>query len=257
MAWRAVRPWLCGIAELIFEPICHGCQKELPVQDNARNKGVADRVWCEPCLQNMHSILSRCCVRCGAESRFVQPKDTDCRLCREHRYRFRRAVSVGNYHDTLSELVVRMKGLRDETLAWQLGILLGKRVEQVWGRNGFDWLIPVPCWWGKRLRRGFVAAEVIAGAVHRVTGVSVNRTALRCCRRTAKQGTLSTSARFRNVTGMFEMSAADTVKGKRVLLVDDVMTSGATASQAAGVLRRIGRAASVDLAVLARGTRGR
>jgi len=255
--WRAIRPWLQGIGELVFEPVCHGCLANLPDSENAPAEGLQSRAWCANCLEEMLSNLSSCCARCGAASKFVRPQDADCRLCRQHRFRFDRSVAVGNYQARLSELVVRMKGLRDESLAWQMGLLLGQRVKQVWGADRFDLLVPVPCWWGKRLRKGFVAAEIIANAVSHVTKIPESDSALRCCRKTSKQGTLSTSARFRNVIGMFELAVADRVRGKRVLLVDDVMTSGATASQAAGVLRRFGCAESVDLAVLARGTRGK
>jgi ComF family protein len=177
-------------------------------------------------------------------------------LCRDLQLRFAAAVAVGNYHRTLSELVVRMKGQRDEALAWQLGQLLGGRVAELWAGSSFDMIVPVPAWWGRRLRRGFVASEIIAQSVGEVLGVAVNRRLLRCGRAAAKQGTLSTAARFRNVAGLFELAPGRTVRDQSVLLVDDVMTSGATASQAADVLKRAGGARRVQVAVVARGARG-
>jgi ComF family protein len=248
-------PLIRGVGGLVFEPICQGCGELLDV-DRSGDQQASEAIWCRKCLLDLFSNLASVCTRCSADLPSCRPAEGKCLLCRKFDFRFDRAVSVGNYHRTMRELIVRMKGRHDESLAWQLGKLLAIRVQEIWKDDHFDVIVPVPTWWVRRLQRGFVGPEIIADAVGTECGVRISTGQLRCCRKTAKQGTLNTPARFRNVAGMFEVSTLGCFAGQRVLLVDDVMTSGATVSQAAGILRRMGRADSVDVAVIARGSRG-
>lgn len=252
--WRLSRTWLESVSELVFEPWCLGCEERLALDEVPPVSGPP--AFCQRCLDDLHSGLSAMCRRCAAELPGASRRQGECRLCRDLNLRFDSAVAVGNYHRTLSELIVRMKGHHDEPLAWQMGTLLAARVAELWPDRRFDMIIPVPAWWGRRLKRGFVASEVIAQSVGQALGVPVERGVLRCGRAVAKQGTLSTPARFRNVAGLFQLRGSRTVKDLTLLLVDDVMTSGATASQAASVLKRPGGARRVDIAVVARGARG-
>lgn len=271
---------ITGLVELLFEPVCHGCGRltdrlpshgepvESPRTGITPAAGKIESIaqtfrkttWCNDCLRDMLAAPEQTCTRCGAELPSVRPAERSCRLCRTLEWRFERAVTIGNYHRTLSEMVVRMKGLRDESLAWQLGLLLGEKLARKWDTEPPEarpeLVLPVPTWWTRRLKRGFVAAEILAEAVALQNRLPFHSGLLRCCRATAKQGTLSTAARFRNVSGMFSVKPNQRLDGKRVLLVDDVLTSGATASQAAGVLLRSGRTSTVTVAVVARGARG-
>ncbi len=252
--WSPLHWWLGSVRDLVFEPWCLACDERLELNDRAQVP--SSSAFCRDCLEDLHSSLPGICRRCAAELPGAGRRNGECRLCRDLNLRFDSAVAVGNYHRTLSELIVRMKGQRDEALAWQLGRLLAARVTELWPEQRFDMIVPVPAWWGRRLKRGFVASEVIAQSVGKSLGLPVDRRVLRCGRSVAKQGTLSTPARFRNVAGLFQLRAGRAVKGKAVLLVDDVMTSGATVSQAAAVLKRPGGARVVDVAVVARGARG-
>lgn len=244
------------LVQLVFEPVCHGCERLLAPGSLAGEDPTRGCFWCSDCLADLYSRPEFTCSRCSAELPSVRPLEGCCRLCRTMDWRFERVLAVGNYHRGMSELIVKMKGLRDESLAWQLGLLLGSRVREACPPQMPDLVVPVPAWWIRRLRRGFVAAEIIAAAVARECRLPLAASALRCCKKTGKQGTLSIPARFRNVSGMFEIRRSGAIRGKRILLVDDVLTSGATASQAASVLRRQGGAAAVDVAVVARGARG-
>jgi ComF family protein len=115
----------------------------------------------------------------------------------------------------------------------------------------FDAIVPVPLHWTRRWRRGFNQSSLLAANLARRTGLPVVA-ALSRTRATAAQAGLSHNARRRNVGGSFQCRrASQTLRGKRVLLIDDVMTTGATGSACAQMLKRAG-ASRVALLTVAR-----
>jgi ComF family protein len=114
----------------------------------------------------------------------------------------------------------------------------------------FDAVVPVPLHWRKQWNRGFNQAELLARQVAKRRQIPVLQ-ALRRKRSTATQAGLAIAGRRRNVAGAFEARSGNKVTGARILLIDDVMTTGATANACATVLKRSG-AKSVSLLTLAR-----
>jgi ComF family protein len=113
----------------------------------------------------------------------------------------------------------------------------------------FDAITPVPLHWRRRWRRGFNQSDLLARVVSRRTGIPVVH-ALRRARATATQARLSNSARRRNVAAAFRRKGP-ILDGRRILLIDDVMTTGSTAAACASVLKRAG-ASRVALLTVAR-----
>ena len=193
------------------------------------------------------------CGRCGARLLQSSPYPDTCALCHGQDFRFDRAVAVGNYQGLLQDLVVRMKNQHDETIAVQLGNLLGYQLASE-GWVEFDRAVSVPTHWWRRLKRGFCAAELIGNSLSKLLGLKFSTNLVRAIRPTKKQGTLSTRGRFSNVRGAFGINSKTTFTGQRLLLIDDVMTSGATTSEVARILKQKG-AAEVYVAIVARGAR--
>ena len=135
----------------------------------------------------------------------------------------------------------------------QLGRLLAQTMVETGVGADADLVTPIPVHWWKRLVRGFNASSVIAEGMSQLLQLS-NQPTLRSIRLTKKQGTLSTSARIANVKGAMKIVNRQRVSGKRVVLVDDVATSCATANEATIALFKAG-AKTVTLAVAARGVR--
>ncbi len=118
---------------------------------------------------------------------------------------------------------------------------------------GADGLVPVPLHWRRLWARRFNQSAALAGAISEVSGVAVLHDALNRTRATTQQVGLSRDQRANNVQGAFKVLPArkTDVKGRRLILVDDVLTSGATVDTCAKALLRAG-AAHVDVLVFAR-----
>ena len=112
----------------------------------------------------------------------------------------------------------------------------------------FDAIVPVPLHWRRRWQRGFNQSELLARGLASRYGFPVIR-ALRRLRYTGTQTGLSQTARRHNVAAAFQARRPQALKGKRLLLVDDVMTTGSTAAACAGVLRKAGTARVVLLTI--------
>jgi ComF family protein len=173
-----------------------------------------------------------------------------CALCRSGLRAFDAAYSFGSYGGTLRELIHLLKYSKMRPLAKPLGGLLLRTMPR---DEAFDSIVPVPLHWRREWERGFNQSEVLALELSRTTGLPVHRS-LRRVKSTAAQAGLSNSGRRRNVAQAFLCRRADAVKGKRILLVDDVMTTGSTATACARALKSAG-AARVSLLTVARADR--
>ena len=182
---------------------------------------------------------------------FLNPAPLDeqgvCRLCRSGTREFEAVYSFGAYEGALQGMIHLFKYESVRPLARPLGRWL---IQAFPREQRFDALVPMPLHWIRRLRRGFNQADLLAREVSRQTGIEVARPVKRT-RNTEKQATLSRAGRRRNVSGAFRVTDAACVRGKRLLLIDDVFTTGATLNACARALKRAG-AAHVSALTLAR-----
>jgi predicted amidophosphoribosyltransferase len=145
-----------------------------------------------------------------------------------------------------------MKRRANEALALSVGVLTARRLRKEILGTAPDLIVPMPTHWLKRLLRGTNGPDLLVEGLGGTLAIPKVMDLLYCRRRTKKQGTLMPSERRVNVRNAFAVSAGYDIQDARVLLVDDIMTTGATASEAARTLRKAG-AASVAVAVVARG----
>ena len=189
------------------------------------------------------------CSQCRTPFQNPYPLDEQgrCPLCRRGLRGFDAAYSYGAYEGVLRELIHLLKYSGMQPLAGPLGALLALGLPR---DQRFDVIVPVPLHWRRAWDRGFNQSELLAREIARRCGVPA-RNLLRRRRWTQAQAGLSNTRRRANVTGAFRLRPRARVKGLRVLLVDDVMTTGATASACAAALKA-GGAKSVSLLTLAR-----
>lgn len=170
-------------------------------------------------------------------------------LCRLGLKSFDSVYTYGFYEGRLRQLVHLFKYGKMEPLAATFGPLLARALPR---EESFDVIVPMPLHWRKLWQRGFNQAELLAAEVARRWSVPVMNAARRK-KYAESQAGLTASKRRANVSGAFSVPKRyrNRLDGKHVLLIDDVMTTGATANACARELKRAG-AARVTLLTLAR-----
>jgi ComF family protein len=163
---------------------------------------------------------------------------------------FDRAASFGYYEGTLRKLIHLFKYQGMMPLAGRLSRYLESAFSV---DDRYDAIVPVPLHWERRWRRGFNQSELLAKQISKRRRIPLVK-ALRRIRPTMNQSGLTAAGRRRNIAGAFQPKPGAEVRGKRVLLIDDVFTTGVTASACAAALKRAG-AVSVSLLTLARADR--
>lgn len=231
---------------LIYPPVCAICQTGL---DDSNASDASDTL-CADCLRHVQE--RRHCIRCSAE---IQPHwqdhGTGCPWCGHLKFRFDGAISLGNYEPPLQAAVLRSKTAADVATTWGLGKALGTRVAEKYGRDYFDWIFPVPTHWLRRIRRGVSPADILARGIGKSIAARLSTRSIVAQRSIRKQSTLRITARRENVRDAYSPVGSLNLFGKKVLVVDDLLTTGATAS-AMGRICRKAKAAEVHIAVVAR-----
>jgi len=195
---------------------------------------------CATCLAQVKFFSSPRCFRCGLG--FSSPSDVDhlCAECLSAERHFSRARAVCGYEGIIMEAISRLKYGGLTRLAKPLGNLLAEYQDPDFSLSDNDLIIPVPLHTRRLRERGFNQSLLLARQVSRRRSIPLNFTALHRARQTQPQTQLSGAERRKNVRGAFEVRKTEAVEGKRILLIDDVFTTGATVQECASVLREAG-----------------
>jgi ComF family protein len=220
---------------------------------------------CRTCWSSFEAWSGPLCTRCGlpfASPRALDSSLAECGACRDDAPAFGGARSFGLYTGKLRRVVLRLKFAGDERLGARLGELLAPTwvsLAQAFELN-LPLIVPVPLHASRRRERGFNQSEMLAAGLVRALGrqngglaPQIARGCLRRKRATPPQTGLSVAARRENLRGAFEVVRPAQVRGRAIVLVDDVMTTGATLSACARALKQAGAAQVLGL-TLARAT---
>ena len=205
---------------------------------------------CARCLASTKPLVAEYfCVTCRTPflSEFPLDENGKCGLCRHGLNDYDAAYSYGAYEGELRDLIHLLKYQRIEPLAKPLSKLLIKALPL---DQHFDCIVPLPLHWTRRIWRGFNQAALIAIPLAQYMSVPLVH-ALRKKKYRPPQVGLTNAQRRENVRGVFVVEKPLLIEGRRILLVDDVFTTGATASACAKALKKAG-AKHVSLLTLAR-----
>jgi ComF family protein len=181
----------------------------------------------------------------------ISAAQPDCFQCRRTKLRFSRAICLSKYDGDLRAAVLRIKHIHFEALAFALAeLLFSKRADDLQSLS-IDVVVPIPMHWRRRLLQGMNNPELLADRLARRLAVPVVKGSLVRRRHTPKQFDLSPAERLLNVRGAFAIRRKSPVVGRHILLVDDVMTTGATCNEATRCLLEAG-AVGVSVTTLAR-----
>lgn len=225
---------------LVLPPTCLACAE--PTTDAG--------TLCPKCWREMRFITAPCCARCGRPLGPLEGANGLCADCVEHPPVFDRARAVFLYKGTGPGLIIAFKMNDRSYLAPRLAEWLHRAAAPLLADA--DLVAPVPMRRRRLFARRFNQSAILAQFVARRAGKAVAPDLLVCTRRTPPQVRLSGRERRRNLRGVFAVRRRRMaeVAGRRILLVDDVLTTGSTVSECARALRRAG-AAAVDVATLA------
>jgi ComF family protein len=251
-ATRAGEPrrWLDRALHLLLPAPCLGCGAPLPAR-------VPPLPLCVPCRGALAPPRLPACAVCAAPlAAAAPPAGFACGRCRTDPPAFDRLLAAWRYAPPLDAVIRALKfGRRGDLgagLATGMAERLGGELERLAGGPP-EVVVPVPLHWRRRLGRGYNQAERIARPLARRLGLPCT-TALARRRATAPQTALGGAARRANPRGAFAplgafAASGPRLRGRRVLLVDDVATTGATLGRAASVLRQAGAPAVHGLVV--------
>jgi ComF family protein len=231
-----------GLLQLLYPQACGVCGRLL---------APARSPFCDRCRTALTADPHRTCPRCAATVGPYVDVTNGCVHCRDTPFHFERVLRVGPYEGLLQQVVLRLKHRSGEGLAELLGELWAEHAEASLRAAGASAVVPVPLHWRRRWARGYNQSEALARGVAVRLGLPCRSAWLRRLRHTPLQPLQSPTARRDNVRGAFRACRGGHLRGQTVLLVDDVLTTGSTCSEAARALRAAG-AATVVVAVLAR-----
>jgi ComF family protein len=246
-----------GLADLLFPPSCACCAAELDESANAGH----NVPLCDSCLEEMEIFSEPMCGQCGApvpesfaykgQASTESHARVGCYHCGGRKLWFDETVALGHYDGRLRDVVLHMKRAEGDALSLTMGRLFCDQRSERLAEIGADVVVPIPLHWRRRMvhrtNSAAVLAEVVAGKLR----VPFADRLLKRNRYTVRQTDVSSSERWHNVRRAFAVRAGYHLNAAHVLLVDDVLTTGATCSDAARALRQAG-AARVTVAVIAR-----
>lgn len=251
LARRASEPrgWLARTLHLLLPAPCLGCGDPLPAR-------VPRLALCTACRGALAAPLAPACAVCSTPlAADPVPAGFRCGRCRARPPAFDRLIAAWRYAPPLDSVIRALKFSRRDDLGTGLAAGLAERLEREPPAGPAappaDVVVPVPLHWRRRLGRGYNQAERIARPLARRLGLPLTGALVRR-RATPPQTALGGAERRRNPRGAFALARGSAVRGRRVLLVDDVATTGATLDAAAACLRAAGAARIVAAAAALR-----
>ena len=228
-----VFPWSCPICgeEGQGTPFCHSCRCRL--------------------LEQAAHATARACPRCALSSGPFADLRGGCAVCRDRTLGFDAALALGPYAGDIQSLCLRLKHERNAWLApWLSDLFVEARGDALSQLPRDSRIVPVPLHWWRRCRRGYNQAEALAHGLGRRLHLPVYQS-LRRVSATEQLAHKGRTARAEAMRGAFRSRSNSQLVGRTVLLVDDILTTGATCGEAARALKKAG-AARVVVVVIAR-----
>jgi len=261
------------IKDTVFPPRCFVCRsffhntlsthtRELQGKccvDHSHFAELMPSFLCPTCINDFSSIEPPICSMCGKMFKTREGDDHECEDCITSPKHFTMARAAGIYDQSLMDLIRQFKYKGKTQLAKPLGKLLFTTLLHIWNNKNIDVIVPVPLHKKRFKKRGFNQAYLLIKGWEKINekiesgllSAQIGRNVLIREKHTKPQTGLRRKERVKNIRNAFIVENTEKVKGKRVLIVDDVYTTGATTNECARVLLKHG-AQSADVLTLAR-----
>lgn len=223
-----------GLADIIYPKICLSCKNRLGASS-------LDNFICSQCWEKIKKNTPPFCYSCGRHLEKSELTKSICANCLRMRLHFDRAFSPCIYEGTIKDLIHEFKYKGKDYLGLPLSNLMIEFIKEYnVPVDCLDFIIPIPLHKARLREREFNQAQILSQCICKEFKKDILTDTLIRHRPTKTQTELETSQRLLNVKGSFLVSNGWNLKGKNILLVDDVLTTGATSSEAALTLKNAG-----------------
>jgi ComF family protein len=235
------------LVDAIFPPRCAVCGRFLWNGPLSRDRGSA--FLCLACKADFRCLTSPLCPICGQPFAPEAGDDHPCEDCLRKRPFYETAWAPYRYEGALLKGIHRLKYASKGFVADGLGPLLATFAQERFQGSRPDLIMPVPLHPRRLRERGFNQSLLLARHVSRALHLDLDFLSLKRTRYTSPQASLARRERQHNVRGAFQLEKRDAVRGKTVVLVDDVVTTGNTLNECARVLKSCGAPAVFGLSL--------
>lgn len=220
------------LLELVYPPLCPLCNLNWRTINDLEN---LDSEFCDSCNNKLINICENFCPKCGLPVG-KEANANDCKSCRGRSIHYDRLLFVNDYKTYLGELVLNFKYGKDKLLVYFLADWLYKRVKHDY--QDVDLITAVPMHWSKKIKRGYNQAEILAYELSKKMNKPFDGSILDRFKSENSQAGQSRTVRYKSVKGLYFLK--QNFEAKKILLVDDVVTTGSTMSECAKVLKSSG-----------------
>jgi len=239
-----LKSWADAGMNFFYPAICQICREQRATS--------SEGYVCADCWTDVRFIQPPFCERCGLPYEGEITTAFECDNCREMELHFRSARSAVAARSVVLDVIHRYKYLRALWFEPFLADLLIRQAKPILETEKWDLIVPVPLHRLKKREREFNQSERLADRLSRATNIPVNSHLLERVEFTRTQTQLTKSQRMANVRSAFQMRPGKKLAGEKIIVLDDVLTTGATTSACAKVLQKAG-AGEVCVWTVARG----
>ena len=239
---------ISALTDILFPRTCHICSKDIKDQRMA-----FDAYICWACARDMRPTSVVVCSLCGSDLTEEESGNFPCRSCRKDAPAYQRLLACYSYNGTAKELIHKFKYQNRPYLAKTMARLIFKSLadDNHDISRDIDALVPVPLTPARAREREFNQSELLAKELSTYFKKPCTA-ALKKIRNTHPQASLTSQKRLNNLYNAFSACAPSAINNKRLLLIDDVVTTTATAREASRALKESG-AASISVLAFAKG----
>jgi len=225
---------LSGLADIVWPKVCLSCKRKL-------EKRAGDKFICASCESSIKRNTPPFCKSCGRSLKKTNITKSICPDCIRKKLHFDSASSPCAYSGVIKELIHEFKYKNKDYLGLSLSKLMIEFIKEYnMPINYVDYIIPIPLHSTRLREREFNQAEVLSKHIADEFKINVLPDVLLRTKETKTQTDLEMHERIANVQNSFSVANREILKGKNILLVDDVLTTGATSSEAAKALKNAG-----------------
>lgn len=224
-----------SLLDFVFPPHCLLCNSFIS-KDETQDDDYPRNLVCRSCWDSLNILPHPFCPLCRS---FLDQNMRRCPKCPQS-LPLSLNRSLGVFDPYYQTLIHHFKYNRKFSIGKNLGRKLGDILKKEEFSKGFDYIIPVPLHFSRKRERGYNQSRILAEEISKTVSVPLKERVLVRKKKTKDQTHLSVEERERNVKDAFAVTTNSSLQGRRVILVDDVMTTGATLKECARVLRQAG-----------------